>query len=118
MSPAIDFRPFHAMAKPSGPDCNLDCAYCFYREKETLFGQAQRHRMSTEILERYVRGYIESFPVGEPVPFTWQGGEPTLNGLDFYRRAVDLQVRYARGRPVSNSFQTNGVLSPEPTADF
>ncbi|UQZ91260.1 anaerobic sulfatase maturase [Deltaproteobacteria bacterium Smac51] len=106
------------MAKPSGPDCNLDCAYCFYREKETFYGQAQRHRMSDAMLENYVRQYIESSSEGELVPFTWQGGEPTLNGLDFYRRAVALQTRYAQGRPISNSFQTNGVLIDEAWAAF
>ena len=118
MSPAVDFRAFHAMAKPSGPDCNLDCAYCFYREKEALYGQARRHHMNDGILTNYVRQYIESFPEGELVPFTWQGGEPTLNGLDFYRRAVALQTRYARGRPISNSFQTNGVLIDDAWSAF
>lgn len=118
MSTAVNFRAFHAMAKPSGPDCNLDCAYCFYREKEALYGQARRHRMSDETLETYVRKYIESFPEGQPVPFTWQGGEPTLNGLDFYRRAVKLQERYRRGRLINNSFQTNGVLLDDDWCDF
>ncbi len=98
------------MAKPSGPDCNLRCAYCFYFEKEGLYPAEGRRRMSDAVLEAYVRGYIESIREEDEVAFTWQGGEPTLLGLDFYRRAVDLQRQYGGGRRISNSFQTNGVL--------
>jgi uncharacterized protein len=97
------------MAKPIGPACNLRCQYCFYLEKEALLDQGD-HRMSDEVLEAYVRKYIESQPGREPVAFHWQGGEPTLIGLDFYRKVVELQRRYARGKPFTNTIQTNGVL--------
>ncbi|SCV01827.1 regulator of arylsulfatase activity [Cupriavidus necator] len=103
-------KPFHAMAKPSGSDCNLDCAYCFYLEKEALYPAERKRRMQDDVLAAYVRNTIASHPAGSEVAFTWQGGEPTLLGLDFYRRAVALQQRFRAGRSVSNSFQTNGLL--------
>ena len=110
MPQAIRTRPFHAMAKPSGSDCNLRCAYCFYLEKSALYAQTERPRMSEAVLEAYVRDYIASIREEDEVAFTWQGGEPTLLGLDFYRRAARLQLKYGRGRRISNSFQTNGLL--------
>lgn len=109
---------FHAMAKPSGPACNIDCAYCFYLEKEALFPGRKMRRMSDEVLEAYVRNTIASTPRDQPVMFTWQGGEPTLLGIDFYRRAVALQQRYGQGRRIDNSFQTNGTLIDEDWAAF
>lgn len=109
---------FHAMAKPSGPACNLDCTYCFYLEKEALFPGKKMRRMSDTVLEAYVRNTIASTPAGHPVHFTWQGGEPTLLGLDFYRRAVELQQLYGPGRQIENSFQTNGTLIDEEWAAF
>jgi uncharacterized protein len=111
-------KPFHAMAKPSGSDCNLDCAYCFYLEKESLYPGARKRRMPDDVLAAYVRNYIESHPEGSEVVFTWQGGEPTLLGLDFYRRAVALQQRFRAGRSISNSFQTNGLLLDEAWCAF
>ncbi|SOZ32851.1 arylsulfatase-activating protein [Cupriavidus taiwanensis] len=107
--------PFHAMTKPSGSDCNLDCAYCFYLEKAALYepgpGPGQRkRRMPDDVLAAYVRNYIASHPPGAEVIFTWQGGEPTLLGLDFYHRAVHLQQQLHAGRSIRNSFQTNGLL--------
>jgi uncharacterized protein len=108
-SPPEDVR-FCVMAKPAGPACNLRCQYCFYLEKEALFdGGAAAHRMSDEVLEAYTRKYLAQSPPG-PVEFHWQGGEPTLMGLDFYRKAVDLQQRFADGRTVTNTIQTNGTL--------
>ncbi|WP_338801941.1 anaerobic sulfatase maturase [Pseudomonas sp. RSB 5.4] len=109
---------FHAMAKPSGADCNLDCDYCFYLEKATLYREQRRHRMGQDVLETYVRNYIESHPAHSEVAFTWQGGEPTLMGLDFYREAVQLQARYGEGRKISNSFQTNGLLIDDEWSRF
>lgn len=105
---------FHVMAKPSGPACNLACDYCFYLEKDALYGR--RPRMSAAVLEAYIRNTIDSTP--GPVTFTWQGGEPTLLGLDFYKEAVALQQRYGAGRVIHNSFQTNGTLIDEAWADF
>lgn len=100
---------FHVMAKPIGPKCNLACAYCFYLEKENLFSGDENYRMTDAVLESFVRQYIESQHTPE-VTFAWQGGEPTLMGLDFFRRVVELQARYANGKAIQNSFQTNATL--------
>lgn len=100
---------YHVIGKPIGPLCNLDCSYCFYLDKEKLYPGKRNWRMSPEVLESYVRQYIESQQVAE-VSFTWQGGEPTLLGVDFFRQVVELQRRYADGKIITNAFQTNGVL--------
>src|SRR5690606_33638852 len=101
--------PFHVMTKPTGPLCNLDCTYCFYTEKTKLYPDTRHWRMSDEVLERYVRDYLVAQPT-DHVTFAWQGGEPTLLGVDFFRKAVALQQRYADGRKISNALQTNGTL--------
>ncbi|PKU23089.1 anaerobic sulfatase maturase [Telmatospirillum siberiense] len=106
------------MAKPSGPECNLGCQYCFYLEKEALFPVGESRRMSPDTLEAYIRNYIDSHPTGQPVTFAWQGGEPTLLGLDFYKRAVALQQHYAHGGLIQNAFQTNGTLLNDDWCDF
>ena len=81
-------EPFHVMAKPMGPLCNLDCEYCFYLKKSDMF-PGSKFRMTDEILESHIRNYINSQPAGSPeVTFAWQGGEPTLLGLDFFKRVV------------------------------
>lgn len=108
---------FHVMAKPAGPACNLRCDYCFYLEKEALFPPRQPRRMSDATLEAFVRQYIEAQP-GSRVVFAWQGGEPTLLGVDYYRRAVALQRRYGRGRQIENTLQTNGTLLDEQWGAF
>lgn len=108
----------HVMAKPSGSVCNIDCKYCFYLEKEKLYPDARKSwRMSDETLEQYVKQYIEAqdIPV---VNFAWQGGEPTLMGLDFFRRAVELQQHYANGKEITNAFQTNGMLLDDKWGSF
>lgn len=102
-------KPFHVLAKPTGPACNLDCGYCFYLDKSRLFGGKSNFRMPREVLEVYIKSYIESQPTPS-VTFAWQGGEPTLLGLEFFETAVALQKRYASGKQVENAFQTNGVL--------
>jgi uncharacterized protein len=102
-------RQFHVMAKPSGPICNLACRYCFYREKEQLYASGQKYRMSDEVLTEYVRQYIASQDTPE-INFSWQGGEPTMMGLAFFRRALQLQQEYADGKRISNSIQTNGIM--------
>lgn len=108
----------HVMAKPSGSVCNIDCKYCFYLEKEKLYPQAGKNwRMSEETLEQYVKQYIEAQDV-PVVNFAWQGGEPTLMGLDFFRRAIELQERYANGKAVTNAFQTNGILLDDEWGEF
>lgn len=101
--------PFHLMTKPIGSRCNLDCSYCFYLEKEKLYTDRGGMRMTREVLETYIRDYIAAQP-GPVVHFAWQGGEPTLLGVDFYRTAVALQAKYAGGKTIENAFQTNGVL--------
>ncbi len=107
---ALGDRRFHVMAKPAGSTCNLDCAYCFYLSKETLPRGPGPGRMSDETLDSFIRQYIAGVTADEVV-FTWQGGEPTLRGLDFYRRAVDLQKKYAKpGQRIENDLQTNGTL--------
>lgn len=100
---------FHVMTKPIGPLCNLDCAYCFYLEKESLFPKNENFRMSDEVLEEYVRKYITQQDAPE-ISFAWQGGEPTLLGVNFFRKAVEFQRRHADGKKIFNAFQTNGVL--------
>jgi uncharacterized protein len=110
-------RPYHLMAKPMGPVCNLDCEYCFYLEKEALFPKGTRFRMTEKVLEAYVRQYIESIP-GPEVAFGWQGGEPMLRGLDFFRAAVRLQEKYGDGRRVTNALQTNGLLLNDEWCEF
>ena len=100
---------FHVMTKPIGPICNLGCKYCFYLEKEKLFPSTENFRMRDEVLEAYVRQYIAAQEVPE-VNFAWQGGEPTLLGVKFFRRVVELQRQYANGKRITNAFQTNGVL--------
>ena len=108
---------FHIMTKPVGPICNLDCKYCFYLEKEKLYPGHSDWKMPPDVLESYVRQYIESQRV-ETVSFAWQGGEPTLLGVDFFRRVVELQQKYANGKRIENAFQTNGVLLDDLWGDF
>lgn len=104
----MPMRPFHLMAKPTGAICNLACAYCYFLAKEDLF-PGSRFRMSDETLERYVSQYLASQPAGE-VTFAWQGGEPTLMGLEFFERAVALQRAHARpDQRVHNTIQTNAT---------
>jgi uncharacterized protein len=105
-----DFYRFHTMIKPSGSQCNLDCSYCFYLHKEDLLHQPKTPRMSASLLEAHIRQYIEA-QTGDEVVFSWQGGEPTLMGLDFFRRVVELQQKYKRpDQRIENDLQTNGIL--------
>jgi len=101
--------PFNIIAKPIGPICNIDCTYCFYLEKENLFPDKNDFRMSPDVLESYIRQKIESHQTPQ-VAFAWQGGEPTLLGVDFFRKVVELQQKYANGKKIDNAFQTNGIL--------
>ena len=102
-------RPFHMMTKPIGPICNLDCKYCFYLEKEKLYPDQRKWAMSDGVLEEYIRQYIAAQPLQE-VSFAWQGGEPTLLGVRFFRRVVELQKKHAGGKTITNALQTNGTL--------
>ena len=111
-------RRFHVMAKPAGSACQLDCAYCFYLSKEKLAGGPGPGHMNDEVLERFVKDYIASV-TGDEVVFSWQGGEPTLLGVEFFEKVVALQRKHAKpGQRVENDLQTNGVLLDEDWARF
>lgn len=108
--------PFQILAKPIGSRCNLDCTYCYYKEKSHLLSAPRR--MGDALLERYVCEYLAANDQPEVV-FLWQGGEPTLLGIDFFRRVIELQTRHRRpGQRVSNALQTNGTLLDESWARF
>jgi uncharacterized protein len=100
---------FQIMTKPHGPVCNLHCTYCYYLEKRKLYPKTRDFKMDEELLEIYTRQYIESQDV-PVVSFVWQGGEPTLMGIDFFKKAVALQQKYCAGKKIENAFQTNGTL--------
>jgi len=107
------------MAKPSGPLCNLNCVYCFYKYKQNGCASSYRWKMSSEILAIFVKDYIQSQPTGYPVQFVWQGGEPCLMGLDFFRKAVELQKKYKKpGQEITNAFQTNATRIDSKWAEF
>ncbi len=99
---------FQVMVKPAGAACNLRCTYCFYTEKENLFGGVARPQMPPEVLESFIRQYIAAQSTPE-VQFAWQGGEPTLLGIDFLKTAVALQARHAGNKKITNTIQTNGT---------
>ncbi|MHB1129902.1 MAG: radical SAM protein, partial [Ilumatobacteraceae bacterium] len=100
---------FHVMAKPTGSTCNIDCTYCFYLSKEALYPN-EEHRMSTATLETYISQLLESHRASE-VTVAWQGGEPTLMKLEFFKHAVDFVEKYRKpGQTVQHTFQTNGIL--------
>lgn len=105
------------IAKPVGPICNLDCKYCFYLEKEKLYPEVSNWQMSAEVLETYIRDYISAQEVPY-VGFTWQGGEPTLLGIEFFRNVVAFQKKYCCGKQIENAFQTNAVLLDNDWAEF
>ena len=99
----------HAIAKPAGSRCNMKCDYCFYLEKENLYSGKENFSMSDEVLKAYIKSYLTSQPTPE-VDFVWQGGEPTLRGIDFYRKVLQYQKRYRGSKTIRNSIQTNGTL--------
>ncbi len=108
---------FHVMTKPVGPICNLNCTYCFYLEKEKLFGETEQFRMADDVLENYIQQYIEQQSVPE-VSFAWQGGEPTLLGVGYFRKIVELQQKHANGKKITNAIQTNGTLLNDEWCEF
>lgn len=110
-------KPLYVMLKPAGAHCNLACKYCYYLEKDKLYPTAQRHLMSDEMLEQFTREYIEAQTMNQ-VLFTWHGGEPLLRSIDFYRKALSLQQKYARGRRIDNVIQTNGTLLTDEWCEF
>ena len=110
-------KPLYVMLKPAGAHCNLACKYCYYLEKNKLYPTAQRHLMSNEMLEQFTREYIEVQTMNQ-VLFTWHGGEPLLRSIDFYRKALSLQQKYAGGRRIDNVIQTNGTLLTDEWCEF
>lgn len=110
-------KPLYVMLKPAGAHCNLACKYCYYLEKNKLYPTAQRHLMSDEMLEQFTREYIEAQTMNQ-VLFTWHGGEPLLRSIDFYRKALSLQQKYAGGRHIDNIIQTNGTLLTDEWCEF
>lgn len=111
-------RPFHVMVKPAGAACNLRCDYCFYLEKDLLYPDRAGIIMEDGVLDAYVRQVVESQAHLPEINFAWQGGEPTLAGLEFFQRAITLQKQYAEGKSVYNALQTNGILLDEKWAMF
>ena len=108
---------FHVMAKPTGAICNLDCSYCFFLSKEALY-PGSPFRMDDEVLEAYIRQILQSQQAPQ-VTIAWQGGEPTLMGLDFFKQAISLVQRYVQpGQTVNHSIQTNGTLLDDAWCDF
>ena len=110
-------KPLYVMLKPAGAHCNLACKYCYYLEKNKLYPTAQRHLMSDEMLEQFTREYIEAQTMNQ-VLFTWHGGEPLLRSINFYRKALSLQQKYAGGRRIDNVIQTNGTLLTDEWCEF
>ena len=110
-------KPLYVMLKSAGAHCNLACKYCYYLEKNKLYPTAQRHLMSDEMLEQFTREYIEAQTMNQ-VLFTWHGGEPLLRSIDFYRKALSLQQKYAGGRRIDNVIQTNGTLLTDEWCEF
>ncbi len=110
-------KAFHIMTKPIGPICNLDCKYCFYLEKEVIYPTGEKWRMPEPVLEEYIRQYIQTQQTPE-ISFAWQGGEPTLLGVNYFRKVVELQRKYANGRTIHNALQTNGTLLDDEWAEF
>ncbi len=108
---------FQVIAKPNGPICNLDCSYCFYLEKEKLYTGSKDFVMPNEVLENFIKQKIEGQEI-ETVSFVWQGGEPTLPGVDYFREVVRLQRKYAGGKHIENGFQTNGILLDDDWCGF
>lgn len=110
-------KPLYVLAKPVGASCNLRCKYCYYLEKSHLYRNAPARVMSDELLERFVQEYIQAQTMSQ-VLFTWHGGEPLMRPLSFYRKAVALQERYAFGRQIDNTIQTNGTLLTDEWCEF
>jgi len=105
------------MAKPVGPLCNLNCRYCFYLEKENLYPATSSWAMPDDLLESFIPQYIEA-QEASTISFAWQGGEPTLLGVDYFRKIIEMEKRYSNGKRIENTFQTNGVLLDDAWGEF
>lgn len=110
-------KPLYVMLKPAGAHCNLACKYCYYLEKNNLYQNSHRHLMSDDMLEQFTRKYIEAQTMPQ-VLFTWHGGEPLMRSIDFYKKALALQKKYAHGKQIDNVIQTNGTLLTDEWCEF
>ena len=110
-------KPLYVMLKPASAHCNLACKYCYYLEKNNLYQNSHRHLMSDETLEQFTREYIEAQTMPQ-VLFTWHGGEPLMRSIDFYKKALALQKKYAHGKQIDNVIQTNGTLLTDEWCEF
>jgi uncharacterized protein len=110
-------KAFMVMTKPIGPICNLNCSYCYYLEKERLYNESRNFRINDEVLESFIKQFIEAHEV-PLVTFTWQGGEPTLLGIDFFEKVIALQKKYRGSKKIDNAFQTNGTRLNEDWCRF
>ena len=110
-------KPLYVMLKPAGAHCNLACKYCYYLEKNNLYQNSHRHLMSDEMLEQFTREYIEAQTMPQ-VLFTWHGGDPLMRSIDFYKKALALQKKYANGKQIDNVIQTNGTLLTDEWCEF
>lgn len=110
-------KPLYVMVKPVGAVCNLACEYCYYLEKANLYKDNPKHIMSDELLEKFIDEYINSQTMPQ-VLFTWHGGEPLMRSIDFYKKALALQKKYAHGKQIDNVIQTNGTLLTDEWCEF
>ena len=110
-------KPLYVMLKPAGAHCNLACKYCYYLEKNNLYQNSHRHLMSDEMLKQFTQEYIEAQTMPQ-VLFTWHGGEPLMRSIDFYKKALALQKKYAHGKQIDNVIQTNGTLLTDEWCEF
>jgi uncharacterized protein len=110
-------HPMYIMLKPAGSLCNLRCKYCYYLEKNKLYQEQKNHVISSELLEKFVKDYIAAQTTPQ-VLFTWHGGETLIRPIAFYRRALELQRIYGRGRQIDNCIQTNGTLITDELVSF
>lgn len=109
-------KDFDILLKPGGATCNMHCRYCYYLDKRSLYPAGQT-RMPDELMEKVVREYLHAYE-GPRIPFTFHGGEPTLLGIPYFRRVLELQKRYGDGRPIDNAIQTNGTLLDDEWGEF
>ena len=109
--------PLYVMLKPAGSLCNLACKYCYYLEKQKLYPLDKSKVISDELLEEFIKQYIEAQTMPQ-VLFTWHGGETLMRPISFYKRALELQQRYAHGRQIDNCIQTNGTLLTDEWCEF
>lgn len=110
-------RPLYVMLKPAGSLCNLRCKYCYYLEKNALYTEQKNHVISDEMLDKFIREYIEA-QTSPDVLFCWHGGETLMRPISFYRRAIELQRKYARERRIDNTIQTNATMLTDEWCEF